>query len=131
MIATAQGASIEGEIIEIQARQIYVRTPRKINNITHHTFRTGINSQATVSRELNPKVSIISTSSMLDVGDQLVAASVEGHGQKQIPRQSVVQGSHRHKAQAIQIRRAAYAKIAVPKREALARNVKEQTKPSL
>ncbi|MEP7169126.1 MAG: hypothetical protein ABI855_07110 [Bacteroidota bacterium] len=108
-----QGASIECESAEIISRKILLSSFQEIPNVGRcKKYNCTRNSEATITKELNPKAPLYSETSHLNLGDMLEAENIvvfvnQANNLKVIK----IDNTHRHNAQQANTNSFTYAEI--------------------
>ncbi|MFS8973846.1 hypothetical protein PO002_04930 [Cupriavidus necator] len=119
--ATAIGAAIEGEKIQIRTRQFDTYPPKKHpHKGMMFSFRLGIRASASITEEyVTPADSVVYTTSMTSTGDEILGTSIAGWSRKPLNEPHLAKGSGTHSASHLQIFGGAYANVQIPPREHL------------
>lgn len=119
--ATAQGAAVEGEKIQIQTRQFGTYPPKKHpQRGIIYSFRLGIRSSAEITEAyLDPKATVAFSTSLTSLGDVIMGTSIGGWSRKPLGEPNIAKGSGTHSASHLQISGGCYAHVQIPPRDHL------------
>jgi hypothetical protein len=117
-IAYESGSAIECASAHLKLRRLNLKPPRKNkypqlkSKLLYH-FKLDLNSTAIVTKELDPKTSIINARSMLNLGDGIQGDTISVLSLTNVRHDDVVvsTGSASHKAQFVDVKNFVYATL--------------------
>lgn len=115
MIATDVDASIEGEQLDFTSRKYIPAFPQhneELDELVFH-FRLSMLSKGVISVELNPKKHRVSSTSLLNVADEIQGERLTGFSSKPIPPPVVTTASGTHQASVFSTKEFGFAKIEI------------------
>lgn len=107
---------IECQEALIQAKRINTNLPKKdpVLKKLVYIYKLQRGASATIAKELNPKIALLDSDSMLNEGDVIRGRVINCKTTRPFPRETVQHASGRHKGQFITAREYVFCKVFIP-----------------